>query len=183
MSFDQNNQPKGQKCNQSHQNNAKETQYSSNTTNTLASYEIAETETQKLVLEIEERCLELLLYRHTLHERCLLREPNITPALMEELTAQARLDSRDLSVYGLDHEMISLNRIMLQAEFEIRELKQITVGLWNHRIMEGYRLWAKERVDGKGQLGQTHDRVDEKYTKVLDQRVRRALELCNARGI
>jgi hypothetical protein len=46
------------------------------------------------------------------------------------------------------HRMDKVHFCHLQLMAEKKELQEITFGVWNHRIMEGFRRWSADRISG-----------------------------------
>ena len=95
------------------------------------------------------------------------RRPSPTAARIEEISKQAYMESRDTIMFPIDLKLLDLERIMLQARFEAREMSYILRILREHRIHQGFGSWAIDRVEGEGKLRQTHRRIDKEHTKIL----------------
>ena len=69
---------------------------------------------------------------------------------------------------NLELAPLEFRREMLRME--VKQMKQITPGVWNHRIMEGYRVWAKDRGDGIQQALERvrREKSDIVFEKALD---------------
>ena len=138
-------------------------------TKRLYSFECAEREIERRHLEIEEEELELekKYFEVKLElEECLYGKPSLTPARIEEIATQAKRDARDVMqfTYSLTSRQLPSERIKLFTNLELWELKRFKLGLWNHRIIEGFKVWAKDR---QGELLQTHRKFNDIHTDIL----------------
>ena len=139
-------------------------------TKRLASFTSAERKIERRRLENQQwelDCAQELFEDILQLEKSLVRKSRITPALIEELKASAKRSAS--SIAQPRYKALSFELVDLYTRFEIRELKQMTLGLWNHRIMDGFRLWAKDRLDGKGKLRRINRRAEAKSMYIFLQ--------------
>ena len=142
-------------------------------TKRLASFTSAERKIERRRLENQQwelDCAQELFEDILQLEKSLVRKSRITPALIEELKASAKRSAS--SIAQPRYKALSFELVDLYTRFEIRELKQMTLGLWNHRIMDGFRLWAKDRLDGKGKLRRINRTAEAKSMYVFLQAMR-----------
>ena len=142
-------------------------------TKRLVSFRSAERKIERRRLENQQEQLnrEKKMFEDSLRfEERLNGKSRITPALIEELKASAKRSAS--SIAQPRYKALPFELVALYTRFEIRELKRMTLGMWNHRIMDGFRLWAKDRLDGKGKLRRINRRAEAKSMKVFLQAMR-----------
>ena len=127
-------------------------------------------ERRRLVVEKEE----LWTVQEKL-ERLMIYEggSSITPARMEELKEQAKRDARNS--HQLDYYCLRADFKQFYLLFEVRELKQMTQSMWDHRILDGFRTWANDRIHGKGKLRRRYNGAKWKCIDIRRKRLRATL--------
>ena len=144
-------------------------------TKRLYSFECAEREIENRRIAMQQRQLKLEKYYFEctlkLEER-LYGKPSLTPARIEEIAAQAKRDAKDATSKSFENRLLPSERIKLLTNLELWELKRFKCGLWNHRIVEGFKVWAKDR---QGKLRRTHRKFNDIHTDILLEEAARSL--------
>ena len=109
---------------------------------------------------------------------------------MNALVAEYRqcIANADMSIFERRQTLSNIGRRMIESttnfelaplrfrhemlRMEMQQMGQITAGVWNHRIMEGYRVWAKDREDG---IQQALDCVSREKAGIL---LEKSLDIC-----